>query len=51
MNAIVATEAALAYPSLGVEGGDVYTIADGGIAAVVSRLTRAKIFRRPAWTR
>lgn len=41
--AIVATEAALAYPSLGVEGSDVYTIADGGIAAVVSRLTRAKI--------
>jgi hypothetical protein len=41
--AIVAAEEALAYPSLGVEGSDVYTIADGGIAAVVSRLTRAKI--------
>jgi hypothetical protein len=41
--AIVATEEPLAYPSLGVEGGDVYTIVDGGIAAVVSRLTRAKI--------
>ncbi len=32
-----------AYPSLGIEGKDVYTITDGRVAAVVSSLTSSKI--------
>ena len=31
------------YPSLGIEGGDVYTISEGRVAAVVSGLAGAKV--------
>jgi hypothetical protein len=41
--AIVAGDEPRAYPSLGIEGKDVYTIADGRVAAVVSGLTSSKI--------
>ena len=38
--AIVAGDIPRAYPSLGLDGKDVYTITDGRVAAVVSRLSR-----------
>ena len=41
--AIVAGNEARAYPSLGLEGKDVYTISDGRVAVVVSRITSSKI--------
>ena len=41
--AIVADDEARAYPSLGLYGKDVYTISDGRVAAVVSRLNSSKI--------
>jgi hypothetical protein len=41
--AIVAGGEPRAYPSLGIDGKDVYTISDGGVAAVVSGLTSSKI--------
>ena len=41
--AIVAGGEPRAYPSLGIEGRDVYTITDGRVAAVVSGLTSSKI--------
>jgi hypothetical protein len=41
--AIVAGEEPRAYPALGIEGRDVYTITDGRVAAVVSGLTSVKI--------
>jgi hypothetical protein len=41
--AIVAGDEAHTYPSLGLDGKDVYTISDGRVAAVVSRLNSSKI--------
>ena len=41
--AIVAGSEPRSYPSLGIEGNDVYTIAVGRVAAVVSGLASAKI--------
>jgi len=41
--AIVAGDEPRAYPSLGLDGKDVYTITDGSVAAVVSRLSNNKI--------
>jgi hypothetical protein len=41
--AIVAGGEPRSYPSLGIEGKDVYTITDGRVAAVVSGLTSPKI--------
>ncbi len=41
--AIVASGEPRLYPSLGVEGQDVYTITDGRVAAVVSSLAGSKI--------
>jgi hypothetical protein len=41
--AIVASGEPRAYPSLGIEGRDVYTITDGRVTAVVSGLTSVKI--------
>ena len=40
--AIVAGDIPRAYPSLGLDGKDVYTITDGRVAAVVSRLSNNK---------
>jgi hypothetical protein len=41
--AIIAADEPRAYPALGLDGKDVYTISDGRVAAVVSRLTSSKI--------
>jgi hypothetical protein len=41
--AIVAGSGPRFYPSLGIDGSDVYTIAQGGVAAVVSGLDSSKI--------
>ena len=41
--AIVAGDEPRAYPSLGLDGKDVYTISDGRLAAVVSRLSSSKV--------
>ncbi len=41
--AVVAGDESRAFPSLGLEGRDVYTIGDGRVAAVVSGLTSSRI--------
>jgi len=41
--AIVASGESRIYPALGIDGGDVYTIEDGNVAAVVSNSDRSKI--------
>src|ERR1039458_10610424 len=41
--AVVAAGGQQSYPSLGIEGSDVYTISEGRVAAVVSGLAGPKI--------
>ena len=41
--AIVAADAARSYPSVGIEGSDLYTISEGRVSAVVSGLASPKI--------